>query len=80
MKELDDCAFPLLRNLKATSNLKEAFENCDHSILVGARPRKKGMVRADLLKMNANIFKVQGSAMNAFGKSSLNVNFYINFP
>ena len=58
MKEIDDCAFPLLRNLKATSNLKEAFEGCDYAILVGARPRNKGMVRADLLKMNANIFKV----------------------
>lgn len=58
MKEIVDCAFPLLRTLKSTSNLKEAFKDCQYAILVGAAPRKKGMKRSDLLKMNANIFKV----------------------
>jgi len=58
MKELDDCSFPLLRGLQVTSNLKEAYENADYAILVGGAPRRKGMNRADLLKQNANIFKV----------------------
>ena len=58
MKELDDCSFPLLRRLQVTSNLKEAYENADYAILVGGAPRRKGMNRADLLKQNANIFKV----------------------
>jgi len=43
MKEIVDCAFPLLRTLKSTSNLKEAFKDCQYAILVGAAPRKKGM-------------------------------------
>ena len=74
MKELDDCAFPIMRDLSATSSLKTAFAKSNYVILVGASPRKKGMVRAGLLKMNANIFKVTGSAMNEFGQSSLKVN------
>jgi len=62
--ELQDCAFPLLRGIVQTDNLEKGFEGVDYALLVGAKPRGKGMERADLLRDNANIFKEQGKALN----------------
>lgn len=62
--ELEDCAFPLLAGIKATDNPNLAFKDADYALLVGARPRSKGMERADLLQANAEIFSVQGRAIN----------------
>ena len=63
--ELDDCAFPLLAGIDITDDPKEAFDGCNVGLLVGARPRGKGMERADLLEANGGIFKPQGEAINA---------------
>ena len=63
--ELDDCAFPLLRAIEISDEPKDAFEGCNVALLVGARPRTKGMERADLLEANGGIFKPQGEAINA---------------
>jgi malate dehydrogenase len=63
--ELDDCAFPLLRGIVQTTDEKAAFEGADFALLVGARPRSKGMERGDLLNANAQIFSSQGKALNA---------------
>lgn len=65
--ELEDCAFPLLRNITCTSDLKTAFSGANWTVLVGAVPRKPGMERADLLKINGGIFSAQGKAINDFG-------------
>jgi malate dehydrogenase len=62
--ELDDCAFPLLRGIEITDDPKEAFDGTDVALLVGARPRTKGMERSDLLEANGGIFKPQGEALN----------------
>jgi malate dehydrogenase len=63
--ELDDCAFPLLRNVVATSNADEAFAGVNWALLVGAVPRKAGMERKDLLTVNGGIFTSQGRAIAA---------------
>lgn len=62
--ELTDCAFPLLRNIVCTSDVNTAFKGANWGIMVGAVPRKPGMERADLLKVNGGIFSVQGKAIN----------------
>ncbi|MAE74691.1 MAG: malate dehydrogenase [Bdellovibrionaceae bacterium] len=62
--ELDDCAFPLLKNITCTSDLNTAFSGVNWALLVGAVPRKDGMERADLLKVNGGIFGPQGKAIN----------------
>ena len=62
--ELEDCAFPLLRNIVVTSNLKVAFNNVNWALLVGSAPRKAGIERKDLLEKNGEIFAVQGKAIN----------------
>ncbi len=62
--ELQDCAFPLLAGIDITADAKEAFDGCNVGMLVGARPRSKGMERADLLEANGGIFKPQGEAIN----------------
>ena len=56
MMELDDCAFPLLAGMVAASDAKVAFKDVDVALLVGARPRSKGMERKDLLEANGAIF------------------------
>jgi malate dehydrogenase len=61
--ELDDCAFPLLRAIDISDDPKEAFDGTNIALLVGARPRSKGMERADLLEANGGIFKPQGEAI-----------------
>jgi len=63
--ELDDCAFPLLASVDAFDDPRPAFEGTSVALLVGARPRTKGMERADLLEANGGIFKPQGEAINA---------------
>ena len=62
--ELDDCAFPLLHRIDITDDAKQAFDGTNVALLVGARPRSKGMERADLLEANGGIFKPQGEALN----------------
>lgn len=61
--ELDDCAFPLLRERVPTSDLDEGFEGADWALLVGSVPRKAGMERKDLLSINGKIFTGQGQAI-----------------
>jgi malate dehydrogenase len=63
--ELDDCAFPLLTGIDITDDVKRAFDGVNVALLVGARPRTKGMERGDLLEANGGIFKPQGEAINA---------------
>ncbi|MDP6375845.1 MAG: malate dehydrogenase [Pseudomonadales bacterium] len=62
--ELDDCAFPLLAGVVQTDDADVAFKDSDYALLVGSRPRTKGMERKDLLEANAAIFSVQGKALN----------------
>ncbi len=71
--ELDDCAFPLLQEVTAHSDPMTAFKDVDVALLVGARPRGPGMERKDLLQANAQIFTVQGKALNAFAKRDVKV-------
>jgi malate dehydrogenase len=63
--ELDDCAFPLLSGVDIFDDAAKAFEGTNVALLVGARPRTKGMERGDLLEANGGIFKPQGEAINA---------------
>src|ERR671916_3390083 len=63
--ELQDCAFPLLKSVEIFDDAKQAFDGVNVALLVGARPRSKGMERADLLEANGQIFKPQGEALNA---------------
>ena len=62
--ELEDCAFPLLAGIVVTDDPTVAFKDADYALLVGARPRSKGMERKDLLEANGAIFTVQGKALN----------------
>lgn len=62
--ELQDCAFPLLKEVITTSDANVAFKGTNWAILVGAAPRKAGMERSDLLRINGGIFKTQGRAIN----------------
>jgi malate dehydrogenase len=62
--ELFDCAFPLLADIDVTDDANQAFDGVNIALLVGARPRSKGMERADLLEANGAIFKPQGQALN----------------
>lgn len=62
--ELEDCAFPLLKKVTATSDLNVAMKDVNWAILVGSVPRKDGMERSDLLKINGGIFTAQGRAIN----------------
>merc|ERR1719223_989489 len=71
--ELNDCAFPLLTKIVATADYKTAFEGCEVALLIGARPRGKGMVRADLLKANAKIFEGQGAALDKFASRDVKI-------
>ena len=62
--ELDDCAFPCLESITCTSDLAEAFKGANWALLVGSVPRKRGMERSDLLKINGSIFTAQGKAID----------------
>lgn len=71
--ELDDCAFPLLSGMVLTDDANIAFNGANWALLVGARPRSKGMERKDLLSANAAIFSVQGKAINQGAASDIRV-------
>ncbi len=71
--ELDDCAFPLLAGVDVTDDVSKAFEGTNVALLVGARPRTKGMERGDLLEANGGIFGPQGAAINAGAASDVRV-------
>jgi len=71
--ELEDCAFPLLAGVEITDNPLIAFRDVQYAMLVGSRPRSKGMERADLLAANAEIFKVQGAALNQVAARNVKV-------
>jgi malate dehydrogenase len=73
MMELDDCAFPLLAGMVPSSDPMVAFKDADIAILVGARPRTKGMERKDLLEANGAIFTVQGKALDAVASRAVKV-------
>ena len=73
MMELEDCAFPLLAGMVATDDPSVAFKDADICLLVGARPRTKGMERADLLSANGAIFTVQGKAIAEHAKDDVKV-------
>jgi malate dehydrogenase len=63
--ELDDCAFPLLTDVVQTDDAGRAFEGVNYALLVGSRPRTKGMERKELLEVNGAIFTTQGKALAA---------------
>ncbi len=71
--ELDDCAFPLLAGIDMFDDPNQAFDGTQVGLLVGARPRSKGMERGDLLEANGGIFKPQGGAINAHADDSVRV-------
>ncbi|HWD64328.1 MAG TPA: malate dehydrogenase [Solirubrobacteraceae bacterium] len=71
--ELDDCAFPLLSGIDITDDANRAFDGVNVALLVGARPRTKGMERSDLLEANGGIFKPQGQALNEHAASDVRV-------
>ena len=71
--ELKDCAFPLLAGVVPSDDPNVAFKDVDIAILIGSRPRGPGMERRDLLAANAEIFKVQGKALNDVAKRSVKV-------
>ncbi len=73
MMELQDCAFPLLAGMFTTDDPEVAFKDVQIAILVGSRPRSKGMERADLLQANAEIFTVQGAALNKVADRNVKV-------
>ena len=71
--ELADCAFPTLADVIATDRPETGFRDADYALLVGAKPRGPGMERADLLKGNAQIFSVQGAALNEHANRDVKV-------
>jgi malate dehydrogenase len=71
--ELEDCAFPLLQGVVVTDDPATAFRDVEAAFLVGSRPRSKGMERRDLLAMNAEIFRVQGRALNEAARRDAHV-------
>src|SRR3954453_7628390 len=71
--ELDDCAFPLLSSIDIYDDADQAFEGANVALLVGARPRSKGMERSDLLEANGGIFGPQGKAINAGAADDIRV-------
>jgi malate dehydrogenase len=71
--ELDDCAFPLLAGVDITDDPGKAFDGVNVALLIGARPRSKGMERSDLLEANGGIFKPQGKALNDHAASDIKV-------
>jgi len=71
--ELDDCAFPLLKSVVQTSDVNKGFKDVDWALLVGSVPRKAGMERGDLLKINGKIFTTQGKAISDNAKPTCKV-------
>jgi len=71
--ELDDCAFPLLKKVTCTSDVNQAMQGANYVFLIGSVPRKAGMERSDLLKVNGGIFGPQGKAINDHAASDVKV-------
>jgi malate dehydrogenase len=71
--ELVDCAFPLLSGIDVSDDSSEAFDGVNIALLVGAKPRSKGMERSDLLEANGGIFKPQGEALAARAASDVKI-------
>ncbi len=71
--EMEDCAFPLLQGIVATDDPNVAFKDANWAILVGGKPRGKGMERADVIKDNAPIFVGQGRAINEHAADDIRV-------
>lgn len=71
--ELEDCAFPLLQNIVITDDPNVAMKDVNWAILVGSVPRKKGMERSDLLKINGGIFTTQGKAISDHAASDVRI-------
>ncbi|HWC87111.1 MAG TPA: malate dehydrogenase [Solirubrobacteraceae bacterium] len=71
--ELDDCAFPLLAGIDIYDDPHAAFDGVNIALLIGARPRTKGMERSDLLEANGGIFKPQGEALNEHAASDVRI-------
>lgn len=71
--EIEDCAFPLISDIVQTDDPNVAFKDADYVLLVGARPRGPGMERKDLLQANAEIFSVQGAALNAHASRDVKI-------
>ena len=71
--ELEDCAFPLLKSVTATADMNVVFKDVDWALLVGSVPRKAGMERGDLLKINGKIFIGQGQALSQYAKRTCRV-------
>ncbi len=71
--EINDCAYPLVQGVVVTDKAEQAFGDADYVMLVGAKPRSKGMERGDLLTENGKIFKPQGKAINDFAKRNVKV-------
>ncbi len=71
--ELDDCAFPLLTGVDISDDPNKAFDGVNIALLIGARPRTKGMERSDLLEANGGIFKPQGRALNDHAATDVKV-------
>jgi malate dehydrogenase len=71
--ELDDCAFDTLAGIVSTDDANVAFKDADYALLVGARPRGPGMERKDLLEANAQIFSLQGKAINEHASRDIRV-------
>ena len=71
--ELDDCAFPLLSGVDIYDDPTQAFDGVNIALLIGARPRSKGMERSDLLEANGGIFKPQGQALNDHAAADVKV-------
>lgn len=73
MMELEDCAFPLLQQVIITDDPKVAFKDTEVVLLIGARPRSKGMERRDLLEANGAIFSTQGKMLNEYAARHVKV-------
>jgi malate dehydrogenase len=71
--ELEDCAFPLLHDIVLTDDPAIGFRGTDYAILIGAKPRSKGMERKDLITENAKIFSHQGKAINDYASPNVRV-------
>ena len=71
--EIEDCAFPLVHGMVPTDDANAAFKDADYALLVGSRPRSKGMERKDLIEANAAIFSVQGKAINDHANPNIRI-------
>lgn len=71
--ELEDCVFPMLHQVLITDDPETAFRDAEIALLVGARPRSKGMERHDLIEINAGTFAEQGKILNACATSHVKI-------